>query len=504
LGEAILTNTLARNRIYCAALLLLGACQLPSPAEDEAVAAAQHHVSAAPLSGFLTGVNLGNIKLLPFAEAPYEQSPDQLRALLRRSFRDLHNAGANSIRFWLHIDGSLSPSFSSGRHGEVTGLPHGFIDDLKWLLRTAYLEYGLLTDVVLWSHDILAARRLNPVVNRDRTVRMVTDPGATRAYIDNALVPMLQALAAPMPGSDRTYLDAVLAWEVLNEPEGMSWYWRLYHNYQYKMVYGNYRWTRESRGLLDDRRRTEWARDTGGWGDDAVEYRGWHFIKDDGEFNKFLYKDVIDDYPSEWDYLKNAIVARRELATRSVDHVAIQAFINRVAGAIHRTAPGARVMVGAHSMPYTTDIAMPGLDEQNAPRNYYSDDQLIAAGGVSQGTVDLFQAHSYPLWGHPHKTALMEMFEHPAHHWRLDRPLIVGEHWSLIGTDERPLTVADYVYLHDQGYAGVWGWAYLFEKERWDAQRGAWVRWVDKHVNQDYFLELLRQMPSRIRYPAGP
>jgi hypothetical protein len=57
---------------------------------------------------------------------------------------------------------------------------------------------------------------------------MMSDDRATNAYLGNALVPMLQALPEPMvPGGPR-FLDAVLAFEIINEPEGMSRFWRLY------------------------------------------------------------------------------------------------------------------------------------------------------------------------------------------------------------------------------------------------------------------------------------
>jgi hypothetical protein len=110
----------------------------------------------------------------------------------------------------------------------VQGLPAGFLQDLKWLLATAYQQHGLLLSISLWSHDMLAVRRNNPESHRARAIHMISDDRATNAYIGNALVPMLQALQQRMvPGGGR-YLDAVLAFEVINEPEGMSRYWRLY------------------------------------------------------------------------------------------------------------------------------------------------------------------------------------------------------------------------------------------------------------------------------------
>lgn len=60
-------------------------------------------------------------------------------------------------------------------------------------------------------------------------------------------------------------------------------------------------------------------------------------------------------------------------------------FINQAAGAIHRAAPGAQVTVGAHSMPFATDLPMPGLWYPNAPMNYYSDDLLVSSSKAFLG-----------------------------------------------------------------------------------------------------------------------
>jgi hypothetical protein len=62
-------------------------------------------------------------------------------------------------------------------------------------------------------------------------------------------------------------------------------------------------------------------------------------------------------------------------------------FVNRVAGAIHRALPGAKVTVGAHSIPYATMIPMPGLryEREGAPYDYYSDAVLVRGEGCLRG-----------------------------------------------------------------------------------------------------------------------
>ena len=455
---------------------------------------------------FLTGVNLGNVQFLPFNRSPYTHSPEELKEMLKKAFADLSASGVNSIRFWLHIDGSLSPTWKTGvasRQAFVTGLPAGLIDDLKWLIKTAYGEYGLLVNLTLWSHDILAVRRLNPVENRDRAITMMTEDWATQKYIDNALVPMINALKSPMDPGGETYLDGVLSWEVLNEPEGLAKHWRLYWNYQYAMQYGEYWWRRTAMSYLDDRAKTEYAIDSGSDSWAPVKYKGWHFVGSiDPSFNFYLYKDVTDDYPSEWDYLKKAIVDDKTLQTEEVPYQSLMRFINKVAGAIHRTAPGAKVSCGAHSMPYNTDVAMPGLGFDNAPLNYYADKALIQAGSDPLGTMDFYQVHGYPEWNDLDKDQLLNMFKHPASHWRQDKPLIVGEHWSIVGAQNEYAKPSHYAHLHDNGYAGVWGWAYFYVRESFDATAKQWKRRIDKHENQDYFRALFQSLPARLKYPV--
>ncbi|HYX36422.1 MAG TPA: hypothetical protein VE954_25225 [Oligoflexus sp.] len=448
---------------------------------------------------FLTGVNLGNVQFLPFRNAPYAHTEAELKELLRQAFADLKATGANSFRFWLHIDGSRSPQF---QNGQVSGLPAGLIQDLQWLIQTAYRDYGLLANITLWSHDVLAVRREHSVASRDQVVRMMTDETSMQAYLQNALTPILTAMQQTIPGSTQTYNDGVMSWEVFNEPEGVAKSWRLYWNYQYAMQYGDYHWRRVSLAYLNDRRRTEFAIDDGSDSYTPVHYHGWHFVGTENPgFNLYMYKDVTDDYPSEWDYLKKAIVDDKTLTTVDIPQDKVLRFINRVAGAIHRIVPNAKVSTGTHSMPYNTDVAMPGLDYAGAPFNYYTDERLVAAGGDPLGTLDFYQVHGYPEWSDAVKDGVLNMFKYPKRHWNLDKPLVVGEHWNIIGAGNEMLQPFHYEQLHDTGYAGVWGWAYFHVREQ--IVGGQVQRHIDKHENQDDFRNVQKSLPERLKYPVS-
>jgi hypothetical protein len=71
-------------------------------------------------------------------------------------------------------------------------------------------------------------------------------------------------------------------------------------------------------------------------------------------------------------------VDKGELTTVEVPYTKVLRFINKLAGAIHRADPNAKVTVGAHSTPYITNIAMPNLWYDNAPMNYYTDADLVS------------------------------------------------------------------------------------------------------------------------------
>ncbi len=127
----------------------------------------------------------------------------------------------------------------------------------------------------------------------------------------------------------------------------------------------------------------------------------------------------------------------------SVIHVKIknvQTFVNRCAGAIHRTDPNAMVTNGSWSF-----IAC----NNNSPyKNYYSDAALIASGGDSLGTLDFYSVHYYNWAGSD-----LNPFIHPASYWHLDKKIVIGE-FAAKGPTTTVNPMKAYTYLYHNGYAG--------------------------------------------------
>lgn len=85
-----------------------------------------------------------------------------------------------------------------------------------------------------------------------------------------------------------------------------------------------------------------------------ARFDGPHFVKKergvDSGVNDFMYRDVFAQFNSDFSYLVDAC-AHHNLTTRGVTEADLARFHNRLAGAIHRAAPGALVTAAAHSMP---------------------------------------------------------------------------------------------------------------------------------------------------------
>lgn len=112
------------------------------------------------------------------------------------------NAGGNSMRTWVHVEGQTSPQFDN--NGHVTGLDRDgtFISDFKRYLDDAQAR-GILVFATLWN----GAVSQQPAHLRG----LITDTARLQSYLDHALIPWVRAV------KDH---PAMGGWDVINEMEG--------------------------------------------------------------------------------------------------------------------------------------------------------------------------------------------------------------------------------------------------------------------------------------------
>jgi Carbohydrate binding module (family 35)/Bacterial Ig domain/Cellulase (glycosyl hydrolase family 5) len=122
-------------------------------------------------------------------------------------FSQMESNGGNVMRLWLHTNGANTPAWSGST---VTGPGTDTIADLEAILDLAWQhEVGMM--LCLWSFDMQRISYGSTIT--DRAYDILTNATYRQLYIDNSLIPMVTALEGH---------PAIVAWEIFNEPEGMS------------------------------------------------------------------------------------------------------------------------------------------------------------------------------------------------------------------------------------------------------------------------------------------
>lgn len=132
-------------------------------------------------------------------------------------FAAMHSQGVSVVRWWVFADGRYAPDFNSD--GTVSGLDAYVLGDIDQALQIAAANhiYLLLTvaDSSMWG-----AASYSGSVQMGGHSAIITSATVQQTYLDSALKPLLQHIAAS------ANKNVVLGYDLVNEPEGqMSGYW---------------------------------------------------------------------------------------------------------------------------------------------------------------------------------------------------------------------------------------------------------------------------------------
>ncbi len=304
-------------------------------------------------------------------------------------FAELKAAGGNSFRLWLHTTGEYTPEFSGDL---VAGPGAGAISDLQQILDLAWQnEIGLL--LCLWSHDMMDIDRTTIL---DRNEKLLEDTSAMRAYINNALIPMVEAVKGH---------PAIIAWEIFNEPEGFT--------------------------------------EIGAWSDRRLvtQYDVQRFVN--------LTAGAIHRTDSTAQVTNGTWGLQALTDAQVLAKVSPEAYLNSLTDEQKYTIE--KQVEAKYGWQLTIDQIIKEFYKTAANYNYYSDARLIAAGGDPDGTLDFYTVHYYSWAG----TALSP-FHHHFSSLGLDKPLAIAEFFMENAFDVPYQNL--YRQLYNTGYAGALSW----------------------------------------------
>ena len=365
---------------------------------------------------FLSGINAAWVN---FAADFGPGAPDLNQ--FRIEFQTIRDNGGNAMRLWLYTNGANAPEYNSS--GFVTGPGTVALQNLKQILSLAH-HYNVGLVLCLWSFDMLRKSELD-TAKLAANLKMLTDTSYTWSFIRDALIPMVDSVKGD---------SSIIAWEVCNEPNGMTTgmnYYPVDPTVSQKDVQ---RFTNLIAAAIH--RTDPTAQVTTGPGS---------------------FQTLTDVNP----------VAK--ISARSLSQSQLQSITNGF-NASHRTGLTVQQMKD-----YIEKIsAIPDS-------NYYRDDRLIAAGGDSLGILDFYTVHYY-YYG---STALSP-FSHPFQYWNLTKPVAVAEFY-MQPTDGMPDNNL-YPAVYNYGYAGALAWSWTdFPKTPNNPLNAANDTWASLRYMKTYF-----------------
>jgi hypothetical protein len=342
---------------------------------------------------FLSGANLAWVSFasdLGPGSTDFNQFADMMQ--------QVHDHGGNAVRWWLHTNGINTPQFSSDS-GFVIGPGTVCIADIKKVLDMAWeREVGVV--LCLWSFDMLRSTNGATVLNRNTL--LLNDTNYTRRYINNCLIPMVDSLK---------HHPAIIAWEIFNEPEGMS--------------------------------------------------------------NEFGWSDVNHVPMSSIQQFVNLCAGAIHRAdTSALVTNGAWSFYALTDNILAKVTPGLSKLTAAERTRIGTDLKQKYRSNLTPNEilfhlekiaagpnmNYYSDSRLVNAGGDAKGILDFFSVHYYssstPLSTSPFNALAVQ--------WGLSKPIVVAEYAMETGRGNPPNIAQTALYdtLYHLGYAGSLAWSW--------------------------------------------
>ena len=136
--------------------------------------------------------------------------PNPNMTAFQTMFRNTQMAGGRIVRWWFHTNGTVTPGYDSS--GMANPLSQSAITGLTSLLNLANTN-GVKLVISLWSFDMLQGGQNISTTLRNNNRNLLMMDANRQAYIDNVLTPLVNAVKGN-PG--------LYAWEIFNEPEGMT------------------------------------------------------------------------------------------------------------------------------------------------------------------------------------------------------------------------------------------------------------------------------------------